>query len=233
MTKHLIHDLDVLKKEVLAMGAMVEEATNKAIASIIQRDPDLAREVMQGDDDIDRKELEVEDACLKMLALHQPVAGDLRFIVAVMKVNNDLERMGDLAQNIAERALYIASHEPIDVHLDFTRMVERVRAMVGQSLDALVNLDPVLARKVCAQDDEVDAFNKHMFVVLQDLMYRDRETIERAVHTLSVSRHLERIADLATNIAEDIVFMVEGEQIRHNLESYARILRPEPARRAP
>ena len=222
MTKHLLHDLDRLKKEVLAMGAMVEEAINKAIASLVQRDKDLAQEVLDGDDAIDARELEVEDTCLKMLALHQPVAGDLRFIIAVLKVNNDLERMGDHAQNIAERALFLATHDPIDVDLDFARMVDTVRRMVRQSLDALVNQDPVLARKVCAQDDEVDELQRHMFDILQSLMSRNSSTIERAVQVLSVSRHLERIADSATNVAEDIVFMVEGEVIRHRQDDQPR-----------
>lgn len=219
--KHLQRDLDALKKEVLTMGSLVEEATNKAIASLIQRAPELADEVMAGDDAIDAKELEVEESCLKALALHQPVAGDLRFIVAVMKVNNDLERMGDLAQNIAERALFLTTHEPIPVDLDFDRMVERVRQMVAMSLDALVNQDAATAREVCSLDDQVDEYNRHMFVVLQALMLENPATIERAVHTLSVARHLERIADLATNIAEDIVFMVEGDVIRHHLENYS------------
>ena len=231
MTKHLQHDLDALKKKILTMGSLVEEATNKAIASLVHRNPELAEEVMEGDDEIDLTELVVEDVCLKMLALHQPVAGDLRFIVAVMKVNNDLERMGDLAQNIAERAHFLATAEPIDVHLDFARMVDKVRTMVAQSLDALVNQDPQLARAVCAQDDEVDDLNKQMFVVLQELMHRDPSTIERAVHTLSVARHLERIADLATNIAEDIVFMVEGDVIRHHLERYVGQPRADVPRR--
>jgi len=224
MTKHLLHDLDQLKKDLLTMGAMVEEATNKAIASLVHRNPALADEVLAGDDAIDRKELEIEDECLKALALHQPVAGDLRFIVAVMKVNNDLERVGDLAQNIAERARFLATHEPIDVALDFGRMVERVRTMLSQSLDALVQQDTVLARKVCAQDDEVDRLFQQMFSTLQELMQRRPDTIERAVHTLSVARHLERIADHATNIAEDTVFMVEGEIIRHHPEQLARPL---------
>jgi phosphate transport system protein len=218
MSKHLQHDLDRLKKEILAMGALVEEAINRAIASLNNRDAALARQVLDGDDAIDRKEVEVEDMCLKMLALHQPVAGDLRYIVAMLKVNNDLERMGDLAQNIAERANFLAQNEPIQVDLDFTRMVELVRRMVGQSLDALVNQDPVLARRVCVQDDEVDRLQKNMFEILQNLMVRDPRTVERAVQVLSVSRHLERIADSATNIAEDIVFMVEGDIIRHRAD---------------
>lgn len=224
MSKHLQHDLDRLKKEILAMGALVEEAINRAIASLTHRDAALARQVLEGDDAIDRKEVEVEDMCLKMLALHQPVAGDLRYIIAVLKVNNDLERMGDLAQNIAERALFLATNDPIQVDLDFSRMVELVRRMVGQSLDALVNQDPVLARRVCLQDDDVDRLQRHMFEMLQALMMKDPRTVERAVQVLSVSRHLERIADSATNVAEDIVFMVEGDIIRH---------RNDPARTPP
>jgi phosphate transport system protein len=224
MSKHLQHDLDRLKKEILAMGALVEEAINRAIASLTQRDAALARQVLEGDDAIDRKEVEVEDLCLKILALHQPVAGDLRYIIAVLKVNNDLERMGDLAQNIAERVMFLAVNEPVPVHLDFTLMVELVRRMVGESLDALVNQDPVLARRVCVQDDEVDRLQKQMFETLQSVMMRDPKAVERAVQVLSVSRHLERIADSATNIAEDIVFMVEGDIIRH---------RADPARNPP
>ena len=220
MSKHLLTDLDRVKKQVLAMGALVEEATQRAIAALTERRPDLAREVLAGDDAIDEKELEVEDACMKILALHQPVAGDLRYVIAVMKVNNDLERMGDLAQNIAERAVFLASQEPLGVDLPFTDMTECVQRMVSEALDALVERDTARARAVCEQDDEVDASNRQMFVVLQDLMKREPDAVERAVHTLSVARHLERIADLATNVAEDVVFMVEGDVIRHHLEDY-------------
>jgi len=224
MSKHLQHDLYRLKKEILAMGALVEEDINRAIASLTQRDAVLARQVLEGDDAIDRKEVEVEDLCLKILALHQPVAGDLRYIIAVLKVNNDLERMGDLAQNIAERVTFLAVNEPVPVHLDFTLMVELVRRMVGESLDALVNQDPVLARRVCVQDDEVDRLQKQMFETLQSVMMRDPKAVERAVQVLSVAGHPVRKADSATNIAEDIVFMVEGDIIRH---------RADPARNPP
>ncbi len=215
MSKHLQADLDQLKRELLHMGSMVEAAANKAIASIMQRDVRLAREVLEGDDAIDQRELDVEDRCLKILALHQPVASDLRFLVSTIKVNNDLERVGDLAQNIAERSLFLSSHPPIDVHIDFKHLLSSARGMLTASLDALVNEDAQLARRVCAQDSEVDELNRHMFVVLEELMQREPTSVARAVQTLSVARHLERIADLATNIAEDIVFMVEGEVIRH------------------
>ncbi|MEM7262508.1 MAG: phosphate signaling complex protein PhoU [Planctomycetota bacterium] len=213
-------DLDSLKRKILTMGSMVEESTNMAISSLVDRRPELAYEVMQGDDAIDELEVEIEEDCLKVLALHQPVATDLRFVVAVMKVNNDLERMGDLAINIAERASYLSTHDPLNVPLDYERMATLSRDMVKQSLDAVVNLDTNLARQVAAQDDEVDALNAEMFVVLQDRMREDPSTVERAVHLLSTSRHLERIADLATNIAEDVVFMVDGEVVRHQLENY-------------
>ena len=173
---------------------------------------------MREDDRINHREVLIEEECLKMLALHQPVAADLRFIVAVLKVNNDLERMGDLAVNIAERAAYLATQEPLQVSLDFPKMAEGVRDMVRESLDALSNMNPRLARHVLTMDDEIDEANRGMFDILQELMHRDPSTIERAVHLLSASRHLERIADLATNIAQDVVYMSEGRLIRHLTE---------------
>ncbi len=158
----------------------------------------------------------------------QPVAGDLRFIVGCIKVNNDLERMGDLAHNIAERASFLSRNEPLEVTIDFGRMVERVRTMVSDSLDALVNSDTELAREVCRRDDEVDQYNKQMFRRLEAMMKERPETIDRAVETMSVSRHLERIGDHATNIAEDIVYMVEGEIIRHSQDNHPKIPAAQP-----
>ena|SRR5688572_16163976 len=222
MSKHLQRDLERLKREVLTMGGMVEAATDLAITAVIDRRKDLAEQVTSGDDRIDAKELEVEDECLKMLALHQPVASDLRFIITVLKVNNDLERMGDLAKNIAERALQLVKQPPIDGAQDFRRMAERVRKMVHECIDALVQRDVDLARKVCVDDREVDEENKRRFEQLQEVMRKDPATVERAVCLLSVSRHLERIADHATNVAEDVVFLVDGEVIRHLRLSRAR-----------
>jgi phosphate transport system protein len=221
MPIHLQRDLDRLAREILSVGALVEEATNHAIEALVHRRPQLAEHVLAGDDRIDRREVDVEIDCLKMLALHQPVAADLRYIVAVLKVNNDLERMGDLAVNVAERALYIATHDPLDVTLDYPTMGELVRRMVRDCLDALVRRDVQAARAVIANDDKVDEMNRDMFGVLQDLMQKDSATVKRAVHLLSASRHLERIADLATNIAEDVIFMVDGEVVRHQPETYA------------
>jgi len=222
MSKHLERDLDRLKKELLVMGGMVEEATDLAISAIVDRRKDLAEQVTAGDDKIDAKELEVEDECLKVLALHQPVACDLRFIITVLEVNSDLERMGDLAKNIAERALALAAQPPIPRAHDLGAMAELVRRMVHECIDALVERDVDLAKKVCIDDREVDEENRKHFTQLQQVMAKDTDTIERAVHLLSVSRHLERIADHATNIAEDVVFLVDGEVIRHLRLSRAR-----------
>jgi phosphate transport system protein len=152
-----------------------------------------------------------------ILALYQPVATDLRFIITALKVNNDLERMGDQAVNLAERAERLAGLEPIPPPESFDRLVSTVQTMVRESLDSLVNMDAQLARHVCEMDDVVDEINANTFTSMQELMQRDPSTIERAVATISVSRHMERIADLATNIAEDVVFLVEGEIVRHNL----------------
>ena len=222
MTLHLQRDLEAVKSQLLDMGGLVEKVSNQAITALQERDTELSAGVHELDLTIDQQEVKIEEECLKILALHQPVATDLRFVVCIMKVNNDLERMGDLAINIAERASYLSSHEPLGVPLDFHRMAELAREMVKESLSALLNLDTHLARKVLAKDDEVDEINRQMFEILEEIMLKDPTTIRRAIHLLSASRHLERIADLATNIAEDVVFLVEGEVIRHLPEDYNR-----------
>lgn len=220
MSKHLQQNLDLLKKEIMNIASMVENATNKALLALLDRRTELAEEVMREDGRVDQKEVQIEEECLKVLALHQPVAADLRFIISVIKVNNDLERIGDLAVNIAKRASYLSHHHPLQIPLDFPGMADRVHTMLRSSLDALADRDTTLARKVLAMDDEVDDANREMFVRLQRLMQKAPDTIERAVQLLSVSRHLERIGDLATNIAEDVVYMVEGELIRHRTGAF-------------
>lgn len=222
MTQHLQRDLEAVKTQLLDMGRLVEKVSNQAIRALQERNTALCAGVHELDLAIDQQEVQIEEECLKILALHQPVATDLRFVVCVMKVNNDLERMGDLAINIAERAEYLSSHDPLGVPLDFHRMAELAREMVEESLNALLNLDTPLARRVLAMDDEVDQINRQMFEILEEIMLKDPTTIRRAIHLLSASRHLERIADLATNIAEDVVFLVEGEVIRHLPEDYNR-----------
>jgi len=215
MAKHLQRDLDQLKKRLLEVGALVEEATNSAIVALTELRKDLAETVITRDSEIDERELEIENECLKILALHQPVARDLRFVIGILKVNNDLERMGDQAVNIAERAIQLTDYPPLGMPLDFHHMAEVVRTMVRSSLDAHVNEDTKLARTVRLMDDEVDDIHREMFAILKSRMCDESGTVERAVAYLSSSRDLERIADLATNIAEDVIFMVEGQLVRH------------------
>ena len=216
MTVHFLRDLVQLKKELLILGAMVESSVNNAIVALVNRRPELAHEIASADDAIDDKELEVEELCLKVLALHQPVAADLRFVVAVLKVNSDLERMGDYAVHIAERAEFLSKGPALNIPLDyFDKMVKLIQAMVRKVLDSLINQNAEEAREVVLMDDEVDELHWRFFDIIMKLAREDPSSVERAFHTLSISRHLERIGDLATNIAEDVVFMVEGEVIRH------------------
>jgi len=216
MAKHLQRDLDQLAKELLTMGGLVEEATNRAITALVRRDRALAREVANGDGAINDRENLIEENALKILALHQPVAADLRFLVTALKVNNDLERIGDHAVSIGERAEVLADLDPLPLPEDFDKLVAVVQSMVHDCLNALVERDADLARSVCMRDDEVDRIHRQMYVDMQAVMRRDPKFIEPAINAISATRHLERIADLTTNVAEDVVFMVEGEILRHN-----------------
>lgn len=220
MPVHLQREIENLKKKLLALGARVETAVREATISIENRDYEIARSIIQNDPRIDLMEIGVEEDCLKVLALHQPVAIDLRFIVAVLKINNDLERIGDLAVNIAERSAFLAKHPPVGFSLGLVEMADKAQDMLKHSLDALVNLSSGLAQEVCAGDDEVDAMNRQMYLKIQDAIRNSPEKLESLVHLLSVSRHLERIADHATNIAEDVIYMVEGRIARHRTENY-------------
>lgn len=216
MAKHLQRDLDQLKREILEVGTLVEEAIAKALRLLSERDARLIDEILDGDLVIDQREVEVEEECLKVLALHQPMAADLRFVIAVLKVNNDLERMGDLAGNIARRSRHsLVRPEPGPRLIDFDELGQRVLNMVHASLDSLVHQDATKAREVCRLDAEVDEMHRAGYELLKQQMRENPESVEDAVNALTVSRSLERIADLATNIAEDIVFMVDGEVIRH------------------
>lgn len=220
MALHMQRELDKLKRKVLSLSALAEESLQKAVEALEERDAALARRIIEADYAIDQMEVEVEEDCLKLLALYQPVAIDLRFIIATIKINSELERIGDLAVNIAERAEYLATHGRVDVPFDFAGMADKARAMVARALDALVNMDARLARQVCAADDEVDAMNREMYDKVKDTMRKHPEWIDQLVHILSTSRHLERVADHATNIAEDVIYMIEGEIVRHRTEDY-------------
>src|SRR5262245_49013169 len=213
--KHLQRDLDRLQRDILALAGSVEEAIHKAIRALRDRQPDLAREVIDGDNVIDQEENQVEEECLKLLALHQPVAVDLRRIAAAMKINTDLERMADLAEDIAERAIHLSQLQAIPVPGKLQRMTDLTTSMVRQSLDSFVNLDPKLARLVCRLDDEVDRLNNEIIDELIQGMRKSPDMVEPGLSLFSATRHLERIADHATNIAEDVVYLVEGEIIRH------------------
>jgi len=220
MTIHMKNDVDKLKKKLIALCARVEEQLLQAVMSIKNRDEELATQVITTDYQIDQNEVDIEEDCLKILALHQPVAIDLRFIVTALKINNDLERIGDLSVNIAERSQFLANQTSLPIPFDFDVMAAKAQTMLRKSIDALVNMDCDLANEVCAMDDEVDAMNREMYDQVKKGVRENPDNIECLTHILSVSRHLERIADHATNIAEDVIYMAEGRIVRHKTEEY-------------
>lgn len=220
MTIHMKTGIDRLKKKLLALSSQVEEQLWLSVKSIKGRDGQMAQCVINQDFEIDKDEVDIEEDCLKILALYQPVAMDLRFIVTAFKINNDLERIGDLSVNIAERSEFLARHEPVDVPFDFDLMAQKVQAMLRDSINAMVNMDCTLAYSVCRRDDEVDAMNREMYNQVKEQTRQTPENIEILIHLLSISRHLERIADHATNVAEDVIYMVKGDIVRHKTEKY-------------
>jgi phosphate transport system protein len=215
MSVHLQREIDRLKKDLLSLCAIVEDQVHLAVRSLLERDPELARRVERRDADVDQREVEVEEKCLSVLALHQPVAIDLRLIIAVLKINNDLERIGDLAVNIAHKALAICDEPPLAVPIDLAGMWAKTQTMLRDSLDAMVNLDPKLANDVCGRDDEVDQMKHDMRVEVEEMIRRDPERTRPLMRLMAVSRNLERVADCATNIAEDVVYITQGRIVRH------------------
>ncbi len=215
MSKHLQRDLDALKQDLLEVGTRVEEAVEKSILAFQERNLELAQKVIKDDDKIDKREVEVEEECLKMLALHQPVAQDLRFIAAVIKMNNDLERMGDCAAKMARRTLSLVKDPPISLPSSLWRMTDLTLKMVRGCLDSFVKRDPKFAREICVKDDEVDQINRSIIKDLRRRMHEHPDQIDQALDIISFTQRIERIADLATNIAQDVVYLVEGEIIRH------------------
>ncbi len=220
MSKHLQQEIKKIKEKMTDMSRAIEDRVYQATVSVISRDARLAGTVINGDAEIDRMEVDIEEACLDILTLFQPVATDLRFIVAVLKINNDLERIGDLAVNIAERAAFLAEQEPIDFPFDVADMAPKVEKMVSAAVNALINQDARLAYWVRAQDDKIDACNRNMYAKAKEEMPKHPEQVGSMLHALSIGRHLERIADHATNIAEDIIYLVAGDIIRHQPEVY-------------
>jgi len=215
MSVHLQREIERLKKQLLSLCALAEEQVELAVQALLDRDPEMAKRVEQRDAELDHREVEVEEECLKTLALHQPVASDLRLIVAALKINSDLERIGDLAVNIARKAATFASQGPMEIPFDLTGMWEKTQLMLRDSLDALVNLNPALATSVCARDNEVDRMKREIRHKAEEMMQRDAAKAPALLTLLAVSRNLERVADHATNIAEDVIYMAEGRIIRH------------------
>ena len=215
MAKHFLRELEKIKKRILSLGAIVEERVHLAIKAIELRDADIAERIIKSDHEIDEMEVEVEEECLKILALYQPVAIDLRFLTAVIKINNDLERIADEAVNIARRVSIIAKREKLDISFDYSLMAGKAEYMLKKSLDAFVNLDIDLALKVCTLDDEVDEMLREAYDRIKQAIGEYPDRVGYLINLLLISRHLERIADHGTNIAEEVIYLIEGEIVRH------------------
>ncbi|SPD73095.1 Phosphate-specific transport system accessory protein PhoU [uncultured Desulfobacterium sp.] len=215
MTIHFQREMDKLKRKILLLGAMVEKSVQLAAKALENRDTEMADKIIAEDSKVDELEVEVEEDCLKILALYQPVAIDLRIISAIIKINNDLERVGDEAVNIAQRVNIMARRPPVDIQFDYILMAEKVESMLKNSLDAMVRLDADLAYKVCLEDDEVDDMKNRVYDRIKEAIVRQPERVGYLINLLLVSRHLERIGDHATNIAEEVIYVIEGKIHRH------------------
>lgn len=219
MSIHMNRDLEKLQKRILSLAGDVERYVEKSISALFNRDAELARELMDDDNAIDEEENQIEEDCLKILALHQPVAIDLRRVATILKINGDLERMADLAANIAERVYSLAMSAPIPIPATLRTMADLVSSMLRDSLDAFMNLDSSSAKRVCRLDDSIDLFNREIIVEIIRFMKQSTDNVEPGLNLFSVVRQLERIGDHATNIAEDVVYLVDGTIIRHHPEA--------------
>jgi phosphate transport system protein len=217
MSRHFHEELEALKQTLLAMGGLVEDQIRHAMQALVDRDDALASEVIERDRQVNAYDVEVDAQCVELLALHQPAAGDLRFITTAMKIVTDLERIGDQAVNIAQRVIELNREPQLKPYIDLPRMAARAQAMVKESLDAFVARDTELARRVRAEDDEVDALKEQIFRELLTFMMEDPRSIPRAIRLILISRCMERVADHATNIAEMVIYLVEGKMVRHTL----------------
>ncbi|MBI1995374.1 MAG: phosphate signaling complex protein PhoU [Deltaproteobacteria bacterium] len=208
-------DLRKLREDILYMGGLVEDQIQKAVKSLVDRESQLAEIIIERDHEVNRLDVDIDDLCIRLLALHQPAGRDLRFITTGLKITTDLERAGDMAVNICERALELNQEPQLKPYIDIPRMARVAERMIRESLDAFVREDTELALKVCKDDEEVDQLNSQIFREVITYMIGDPLTINRAMKLASISKYLERIADHATNIAEMVVFMVKGKSIRH------------------
>jgi phosphate transport system protein len=216
--RHFTEELEELRKELLTMAGLVELAVHQSVLSLTQRDQDRAQQVLVSEARINQLEIRIDELATRLLALHQPMARDLRFLTAAIKINNDLERMGDLAVNIVERSLSLISQPPVKPMIDIPRMAQLAESMVRNSLDSFVKSDAELARSVLVSDDAVDNLRDSITKELIGFMERDPSTVSRALDLILVARNLERIADHATNIAEDVLFLIQGVDVRHHAE---------------
>ena len=213
---HFQQALETLKERLLAMGGLAEERVRTAMQGLVERDSTLIEEVLNGDTPLNDLHIDIDDLCLKLLALHSPMAADLRAVMAAIKINSDLERVGDMAVNIAEAARRYAIHPPVKRLIDIPRMASTAQRMLRDALDSYVRGDIPLAQRVLDEDDELDSLKTQVFRELLTYMLQDPATIEPALDLILISRHLERIGDHATNIAEDVIFMVSGRDVRHH-----------------
>lgn len=225
MRIHLQRDVEKLKRRLLALSTEVEEEVRLAVRALAERDAGLAGEVVAREPQTDVMEVDVEEDCLKILALHQPVAGDLRYIVAILKIDRELERIADLAAQVAKRARRLSDLPPLDIPFRLDEMGEKVQAMLKMALDAFVNLDSEAAHRVCAMDGEVNALKKETFKLVRSSVMKDLNRFDVLMEMMLIGRHLERIADHATNIAEDLIYLVDGHIVRHTPEVAGHPLR--------
>ena len=221
MERHFDEELKILKKELLRMADRAQEMVGLAVKSLVERDEEPSREVFRLEETVNRMEIDIEDSVLGFLALRQPAARDLRLLTAILKINNDLERVADQAVNISELALDLLKEPPLKPLIDIPKIAALAQRMVKNSLDAFVNQDPKLAQQVCEDDDEVDRINDQLFRELLAAIIEDPKRTKRAVDLILVSRNIERVADHATNISEDVIFIVEGKNIKHHIQDNA------------
>jgi phosphate transport system protein len=218
MSRHFVAELGELKSTIIRMGSMAEQAIAESIRALLERDPELARRVIDEDESINRYEVIVDDQVVDLLALQQPVAVDLRFILAAQKINNDLERIGDHAVNIAESALQYSGRPPLTRPGEIPEMAGISKTMLREAIDAFIHSNTALAREVLRTDDEIDNLNRRTVEGMAELIRTDTQIIYQALDLIRVSRNLERVADLATNIAEEVIFMAEAHNVKHNVE---------------
>jgi phosphate transport system protein len=218
MERHFVQELEALKLDLTAMGGLVEQAIRDSIKAVLERRSDIARQVLTREDDVNTFEMRIDDAIVDLLALQQPVAGDLRFILAAMKINNDLERIGDHAVNIAESAISNASRLPLEVHLAIPEMATVAASMLREALRGFIHNDPQMCRGILANDDTIDELNRNTIEALAGVIRTQPAFVEQALELVRVSRNIERVADLATNIAEEVIFVAEAQVVKHHQE---------------